>query len=151
MTGVMIDDSLVFTAKEMLLFKHSSMTLGEFVLYVQSVRTQADPLLTITIFHICCRTTGVDLVKAMSRNRDIEAVFARQMAMFFVKTLRNKMSLTAIGKEIGGRTHATVLHSIKVVEDLIDPAYPGDFRRKWFTKALARIEHRLGRTVYINQ
>lgn len=43
----------------------------------------------------------------------------RQMAMYFASKLTNKCSLNAIGFILGEKDHATVLHAIKTVEDLI--------------------------------
>ncbi|MFW6222691.1 MAG: chromosomal replication initiator protein DnaA, partial [Bacteroidota bacterium] len=59
----------------------------------------------------------VDLVHSKTRKREI--VQARQVAMFFSKTL-TKSSLTTIGAEIGGKDHATVLHACKTVNNLLD-------------------------------
>jgi len=56
-------------------------------------------------------------MQAKSRKRDI--VQARQIAMYFSKHLTT-FSLSTIGAEIGGKDHATVLHSYKTVKDLIE-------------------------------
>ena len=44
---------------------------------------------------------------------------ARQVAMFLAKQ-HTKSPLTVIGSSIGGRNHATVLHSCKAVADMMD-------------------------------
>lgn len=51
---------------------------------------------------------------------------ARQVAMYLMRNLTN-LSLNAIGAECGGRNHATVLSSIRKIEDLLktDPKMPG--------------------------
>jgi len=54
-----------------------------------------------------------------AKNRKREIVQARQIAMFFSKKMTN-YSLSAIGAEIGGKDHATVLHSYKTVKNLIE-------------------------------
>lgn len=59
----------------------------------------------------------IDLVQSNTRKREI--VQARQVAMFFSKSL-TKSSLATIGSRIGGKDHATVLHSCKTVNNLID-------------------------------
>lgn len=51
--------------------------------------------------------------------RKREVVQARQIAMFFCKTL-TKSSLATIGANIGNKDHATVLHACKTVHNLID-------------------------------
>lgn len=59
----------------------------------------------------------VELLKSKTRKREI--VQARQIAMFFAKSL-TKSSLATIGHNIGGKDHATVLHACKTVNNLID-------------------------------
>ena len=54
-----------------------------------------------------------------SKTRKREIVQARQIAMFFSKSL-TKSSLASIGSQIGGKDHATVLHACKTVNNLID-------------------------------
>jgi chromosomal replication initiator protein len=59
----------------------------------------------------------VDALQSKTRKREI--VQARQIAMFFSKTL-TKSSLASIGAQIGRKDHATVLHACKTVNNLID-------------------------------
>ena len=145
----LFDDSVVFTIPDMLKFKHSGLTIDEFITHVHSERTSKNPPLPTVIFDICCQVTRVPRIQAISRNRDIEAVFARQMAMFFIKIQRPKMSLKQIGGVVGNRDHSTVTHSIGVINDLLDPKYPGDFRRAWFKTAHTKLENRLGKRINI--
>jgi len=58
-----------------------------------------------------------DLLQSKTRKREI--VQARQIAMYFSKSL-TKSSLASIGAMIGGKDHATVLHACKTVNNLID-------------------------------
>ena len=60
---------------------------------------------------------GLDLLQSKTRKREI--VQARQVAMFFSKSL-TKSSLATIGSQIGGKDHATVLHACKTVNNLIE-------------------------------
>jgi chromosomal replication initiator protein len=53
------------------------------------------------------------------KTRKREIVQARQIAMFFSKNL-TKSSLAAIGSQIGGKDHATVLHACRTVANLKD-------------------------------
>lgn len=55
-------------------------------------------------------------VRTSSRKRDV--CQARQIAMYLSKRLTNS-SVTEIGRTIGNRDHATVLHACKVVTDLM--------------------------------
>lgn len=57
----------------------------------------------------------IEILQSKTRKRNI--VQARQLAMFFAKKMTNN-SLTSIGKQIGKRDHATVLHACKTVDNL---------------------------------
>ena len=58
-----------------------------------------------------------DLMLSKTRKREI--VQARQIAMYLGRNL-TKTSLAAIGAQIGGKDHATVLHACNTVTDLIE-------------------------------
>lgn len=60
---------------------------------------------------------SVEQMNSRSRKRDI--VQARQIAMYFAKKY-TPFSLTMIGQLIGNKDHATVLHSCKTVNDLLE-------------------------------
>ena len=62
---------------------------------------------------------NIGLEQLQSKTRKREIVQARQVAMFFSKTL-TKSSLATIGSQIGGKDHATVLHACKTVNNLIE-------------------------------
>ena len=57
------------------------------------------------------------LTDLKSRNRSKAVMLPRQVAMYLSKSLTGA-SLPQIGKSFGGKNHATVLHSIRKVEDL---------------------------------
>ena len=59
----------------------------------------------------------VEALQAKTRKREI--VQARQIAMYFSKSL-TKHSLASIGAQIGSKDHATVLHACKTVNNLKD-------------------------------
>ena len=59
----------------------------------------------------------VETLQAKTRKREI--VQARQIAMYFSKSL-TKYSLASIGAQIGSKDHATVLHACKTVNNLKD-------------------------------
>ena len=63
------------------------------------------------------------------QSRSKNTVMARQVSMHLMRTLTN-LPLTAIGEHHGGRNHATVLSSIRKVEELLksDPAMAGVIR-----------------------
>ena len=55
----------------------------------------------------------------LSKTRKREIVQARQIAMYFAKNCTNN-SLSKIGREIGQKDHATVLHASRTVKNLMD-------------------------------
>jgi chromosomal replication initiator protein len=59
----------------------------------------------------------IDLLKSKTRRREV--VQARQLAMYFAKSM-TKSSLSTIGMHCGGRDHATVLHACRTVNNLIE-------------------------------
>lgn len=84
--------------------------------YVQLYRRE------ITIDHIIevvCKHLNIDFERFNSTQRTREIAQARQIAMYLSKQ-HTKAPLTAIGASIGGRNHATVLHSCKAVTNLME-------------------------------
>lgn len=68
---------------------------------------------------IVCRHEQIDLAILDTKTRKREIVTARQIAMYFSKQYTTA-SLAVIGREIGGKDHATVLHACKTIADLSD-------------------------------
>lgn len=60
---------------------------------------------------------NMDIETLQSKTRKRHIVQARQIAMYFAKKM-TKSSLATIGKQIGSRDHATVLHACKTVNNL---------------------------------
>ena len=76
----------------------------------------------ITIEHIqqvVCQYLNLDVERFNSTERTREIAQARQIAMYLSKQ-HTKAPLTQIGAAIGGRNHATVLHSCKAVANLME-------------------------------
>lgn len=76
----------------------------------------------ITIDHIIdvvCKHLNLDFARFNSTERTREIAQARQIAMYLAKQ-HTKAPLTTIGASIGGRNHATVLHSCKAVSNLME-------------------------------
>ena len=71
------------------------------------------------IAEIVCQYYNIDEQSLNSSKRTRELAQARQVAMYLAKQ-HTKSPLTVIGSAIGGRNHATVLHSCKAVSDMID-------------------------------
>ncbi|HRH64118.1 MAG TPA: chromosomal replication initiator protein DnaA, partial [Bacteroidia bacterium] len=59
----------------------------------------------------------IELLKSKTRKREV--VQARQIAMYFSKSM-TKSSLASIGMQCGNKDHATVLHACRTVNNLID-------------------------------
>ena len=59
----------------------------------------------------------LELLKSKTRKREV--VQARQIAMYFAKSM-TKSSLATIGLHCGGKDHATVLHACRTVNNLMD-------------------------------
>lgn len=68
---------------------------------------------------LVCEYFALPMDVLMSKTRKREIATARQVAMYLSKQY-TKSSLSAIGKIIGNRDHATVLHACGVVNDLMD-------------------------------
>lgn len=66
-----------------------------------------------------CSFFEVDPSDVLSKSRKANVVAARQVAMYLVQK-HTHMSTTKIGQTIGGRNHATVLHSCQCVEQRME-------------------------------
>ncbi len=60
----------------------------------------------------------------MGKTRKANVVMVRQLAMYLA-SIHTKLTVSKIGLYIGGRNHATVLHSIKQIQSKMnaDPAF----------------------------
>ena len=81
-----------------------------------------------------CNYFGLAAESMLSKSRKREIVQARQIAMYFCRSM-TKSSLASIGAQIGGKDHATVLHAYNTVCDLMDTdkhfkQYVSDIERK---------------------
>ena len=76
------------------------------------------------IKRIVCEYFNLEQVDIDKITRKREIVQVRQIAHFFAKETSDHFklswSLADIGKKIGGKNHATVLHSIKTVKNVCD-------------------------------
>lgn len=72
-----------------------------------------------TIIGTVCHYLSISPERLNSSERTREIAQARQIAMFLAKK-HTKSPLTQIGAAIGNRNHATVLHSCKTVQNMID-------------------------------
>ena len=95
-----------------------TISLAKDILKVYVKLTQRE--ITIdSIVKIVCDYYNIELDTFNSAKRTRDVAQARQVAMYLAKQ-HTKAPLTVIGSSIGGRNHATVLHSCKAVADMID-------------------------------
>ncbi len=71
------------------------------------------------ISKVVCDHFKLPVSQLQTKTRKREIVQARQLAMYFSKSL-TKESLASIGVQIGNKDHATVLHACKTVSNLIE-------------------------------
>jgi chromosomal replication initiator protein len=123
------------------LLAHSTLNKKEITLELTSemvdklVKSTRKEISIDYIQKIVCEYFGLpsDVLQTKTRKREI--VQARQIAMFFSKSM-TKSSLSTIGSIIGGKDHATVLHACKTVNNLKDTD-------KRFKSQIEDIERRL--------
>lgn len=87
------------------------------------------------IIQVVCDYFTLDIARLNSAERTREVAQARQIAMYLAKQ-HTKAPLTTIGASIGGRNHATVLHSCKAVTNLMETD-------KAFRRQVEEIEKRI--------
>ncbi len=68
---------------------------------------------------VVCDYFNLSLEMMKSKTRKREVVQARQISMYFSKSM-TKSSLATIGAHSGGKDHATVLHACRTVNNLIE-------------------------------
>jgi chromosomal replication initiator protein len=68
---------------------------------------------------VVCDYFDLPLEVLKSKTRKREVVQARQLAMYFSKSM-TKSSLSNIGIHCGGKDHATVLHACRTVNNLME-------------------------------
>ena len=83
------------------------------------VQTPQNEITVSKISSVVCDYFKISPEQMASKSRKREVAQARQIAMYLSRTLTNT-SLSYIGSQIGGRDHATVLHSYNTVNDLLD-------------------------------
>jgi chromosomal replication initiator protein len=100
--------------------KSTSITMPMATLVIDSLVNSTKREISVSkIKRIVCDYFGLSIDAIQSKTRKREIVQARQIAMYFSRSM-TKNALAAIGAEIGGKDHATVLHACKTVEDLYD-------------------------------
>lgn len=68
--------------------------------------------------NIACNVFGISTNELKLKTRKQRIVKARQLCMWYLFH-KTTMSLEFIGNKYGGKNHATVIHAVRVVDDLI--------------------------------
>ncbi len=71
------------------------------------------------IVNVVCNHLNIPIEEFYSKSKKREMVQARQLAMHFAKKY-TKCSLATIGQQCGGKDHATVIHALKTVSNLLE-------------------------------
>ena len=87
--------------------------IGDYSDYEKKAITIDDIIKTVSDYY------GIECNAINTRSRKREVVLVRQVAMYLAKKHLD-MSTSKIGKYIGDRDHATVLHACKTIENLAD-------------------------------
>jgi chromosomal replication initiator protein DnaA len=98
--------------------KEIDLTLARQVIS-QTVRLEKKQLTIKKIQEIVCRYFNLDEALILTPSRKREIVQARQITMFLAKKY-TESSFAHIGKIVGDKDHATVLHACKLVRDQIE-------------------------------
>ncbi|MDD2562860.1 MAG: chromosomal replication initiator protein DnaA [Salinivirgaceae bacterium] len=107
------------------LLAHSTLSKSEITLNLAQdlvdkfVRNTRKTITMDSIQNTVCSHFKITLEELKSKTRRREIVQARQIAMYFAKSL-TKESLATIGTNIGGKDHATVLHACKTIKNLME-------------------------------
>ena len=98
--------------------------------------TSINPLTPTAIINIVYDEMKCDISLIGSKSRDSEAIVRpRQAAMYFLGRL-TKLTGTQIGERCGGKDHATVIHSRRVIKNLM-------FSDKEFKATIEAIKRKL--------
>lgn len=105
-----------------------SMDLAEKVLS-QTVGVSEKKTNVPEILEVVSKYYSIDASAIISRKRKREIVQARQVVMYLAKELTD-MSLAAIGSEMGGRDHSTVIYAEKSIHNLLEttPAFADELQ-----------------------
>lgn len=71
------------------------------------------------IINMVCDEMGTSQADFFTTSRKRNVVQARQLSMYFAKKY-TKLSLNIIGEQCGGKDHATVIHAIKTVTNMLE-------------------------------
>lgn len=117
MNDLLISDESRYTAKDMLRFRRSNMSLAEYEQHFK-INNNSGVVTLGNILTVCCRFFNCSIRNAKSKCRKPNYVSARQHYFFYAVKLTRK-SLGEIGAEVN-RDHATVLHGVRKINGIIE-------------------------------
>ena len=103
----------------------------------RTVKRQTRKVTIEDILKTLCKHWSVSQEEVFSKSRKANIVMVRQVAMYMAQQ-HTKLTSSKIGLFIGGRNHATVLHSIRQVKDRMTTD-------KDFAQEISTIEATLGK------
>lgn len=80
------------------------------------IEDEEKPILPEYVQKIVCDHFGIKMSEIKAKKRNKEIAIPRQVAMYITKQTTN-LSLSDIGKNFGGKDHATVIYACKQVEE----------------------------------
>ena len=87
---------------------------------------------------IICYGEGITPDEVKIKTRKAEIVFARQLIMYF--SMKFKVGTQGfIGNLTGGKDHATVIHSIKTINNYIETDKKKRFKIEYYEKLLGKV------------
>jgi hypothetical protein len=104
-------------------------------------QTGCSPVVRQTIQAVASMA-GVPMAILVSHRRDIETTFVRQVAIWIARRFTNR-SLPAIGSEVGGRDHTTVLHAVRKIDRMVSErglSPPEDTQEAWVRALLSEYQ-----------
>lgn len=85
-----------------------------------NIQIKEKPIISIDIIiNEVSKKFNIAIPLMLCKKQDRSVVVPRQIAQYYAKKL-TKLSFATIGKEIGGKDHATIMNSYKIVNNLID-------------------------------
>ena len=101
-------------------FNRKAITINFVKQMVEQFVNNSNREITITyIINTVCEEMGTSQADFFTKSRKRNIVQARQLSMYFSKKY-TKAPLITIGEQCGGKDHATVIHSLKTVTNLLD-------------------------------
>ena len=90
---------------------------GKFNPFMMKKRTK--DVTVMSVLQTVCTELGLPVDHVMSKGRQREKVMARQITSYILKR-NTDYTTTYIGNELGGLDHTTIVHSSKVVSNVMD-------------------------------